>query len=93
MANGRFDNGNKVHIYISDITSDTGYAYLDTEYLHLSLINAFALNYLIALDKRTLDKIKERVQSPERVSTLISESGKEQRLWFLRVQRERVSTL
>lgn len=92
-AIGCFENGNKIQIYISDITSDTGYAYLDTEYLHLSMINAFALNYLVALDKRTLDKIKERVQSLKRVSTLISESGEEQRLRFLRAQREIVSTL
>ncbi|WP_029904542.1 hypothetical protein [Prevotella sp. 10(H)] len=90
---GKFDNGNKVQIYISEIPSDTGYSYLETNFIKLSMISAFALNYLVALDERTLIRMKERIQSLKRVSTLISESGEEQRIRFLKAQRQAVNTL
>lgn len=90
---GRFDSGKKVQIYISNVNSDASYIYLETQHLYLSMINAFALNYVVALDKMTLDRVKERIHSMKRVSTLISESGEIQRMLFFKQQREFVDTL
>lgn len=90
---GKFENGNKVQIYISNLNSDTSYSYLDTEQMHISMIGAFAPNYAVALDKKTLSKIKERILSLKRISYLISESGEMQRIQFIKEQREIINTL
>ncbi|NDV94963.1 hypothetical protein D0T84_08540 [Dysgonomonas sp. 521] len=90
---GKFENGNKIQIYIANLNSDTSYSYLDTERMHISMIGAFAPNYAVALDKKTLQKIKERILSLKRISYLISESGEMQRIQFIKEQREIINTL
>lgn len=90
---GRFPNGNKIQIYISNFNSDTSYCYLDTDNLHISMIGAFAPNYAVAMDQNTLLRIKNRIQSLKRISNLISESGEMQRIQFLKEQRKMVETL
>ncbi|MDU1891466.1 MAG: hypothetical protein E6767_12325 [Dysgonomonas sp.] len=92
-SSGRSDTGKKIQIYISNVNSDASYSYLETSHLYLSMINAFALNYVVALDKQTLTRVKERVHSLKRLSTLISESGEIQRMQFFKKQRELVSSL
>jgi len=90
---GKFETGNKIQIYISNISSDTGYSYLETDNIHLSMISAFSLNYVVSLETETLKKMKERIHFMKRVSTLISESGEMQRIQFFKTQREIVNTL
>lgn len=90
---GKFENGNKVQIYISNLNSDTSYLYLDTEHMHISMIGAFEPNHAVALDKKTLSKIKERILSLKRISYLISESGEMQRIQFIKEQREIINAL
>ncbi len=92
-SKGRFDNGNKVQIYISNINTDTAYSYLETENIHLSMIGAFTMNYVVSLDTNSLLRMKDRIHSLKRVSTLISESGEIQRIQFFKVQHELIDTL
>lgn len=92
-STGKFETGNTIQIYISNINSDTSYSYLDTPHLHLSMISAFAPNYVVALDEKTLIRVKERIQYLKRVSTLISESGEIQRIQFFKEQYKLIDTL
>lgn len=92
-SKGKFETGNKVHIYISNINSEAVYSYLETPHIHLSMIGALAMNYVVSLEPKTLLKLKERIHSLKRVSTLISESGEIQRVQFFKTQRETVNTL
>jgi len=92
-SKGRFENGNKVQIYISNINTDTAYSYLETNQIQLSMIGAFTMNYIVSLDSNSLLRMKDRVHSLKRVSTLISESGEIQRIQFFKAQHELVDNL
>ena len=92
-ARGKFDNGNKISFYISNINFDTTYSYVQTRKYKLTLIKAFTLNSVASLDDKTFDSVKNWITSLKRFSTLISESGDLQRIHFFRKQRELVSTL
>jgi len=92
-AKGHFITGNKVDIYITNLNSDTSYAYLEAEDIHVSLIGAFVLNYLMSYDKTALEKMKERIFALKRVSTLISGSGELYRMNFFQQQHEFIDTL
>lgn len=92
-VNGQYENGNKVQVYISSINSDAGYCYLKNSDIYISMIGVFALNYMTALDEKSLEKIKERIHFMKRVSTLISGSSEIQRINFFKKQREIIDTL
>ena len=92
-AKGRFDNGNRISFYISNINFDTTYSYVQTRKCKLTLIKAFTLNSVASLDDKTFDSVKNWISSLKRFSTLISESGDLQRIHFFRKQRELVSML
>ena len=92
-ARGKFDNGNRIRFYISNINFDTTYSYVQTRKCKLTLIKAFTLNSVASLDDKTFDSVKNWISSLKRFSTLISESGDLQRIHFFRKQRELVSTL
>lgn len=92
-AKGRFDNGNKVHFYISNINFDTTYSYVHTQKYNLTFIKAFTLNGIASLDDKTFESVKNWILSLKRFSTLISESGDLQRIHFFKRQRELVATL
>jgi len=85
--------GNKVYIYISNVNFDASYYYLESPSYSLSMVGAFSFNHITALDTDTLEIMKKKVQSLKRISTLISECNEEQRLKFLRTQREFINTL
>lgn len=92
-STGKFETGNKVQVYISNVYSDATYAYLETDHMDLSMIGAFSFNYVVSLEKKTLMKMKEQIHSMKRVSSLISESGEIQRIQFFKTQREVIDTL
>lgn len=92
-ARGKSENGNKIHFYISNINFDTTYSYILTSKYHLSLIQAFTLNSIASVDRKTFDSVKNWILSLKRFSTLISESGDLQRIHFFKKQRELVATL
>ena len=92
-SKGKFENGNKVQFYISNINSDTTYSYLETDTVHLSMIGAFAMNYVVSLETESLQRMKNRIHSLKRVSTLISESGEIQRIQFFKTQHEHIDNL
>lgn len=88
---GQFDTGKRVEFYLSPITMDSTYSYLQMENFYLSQVNAFTLNAAVSLDKDVCDHLKTWIDSLKRLSILISESGEIQRIQFFREQRELIN--
>ncbi|MCD7933353.1 MAG: hypothetical protein LUH15_19460 [Tannerellaceae bacterium] len=87
------DQGNKVFIYISNVSFETSYSYAQSPDFFLTMIMSFTLNEIASIDKVTFQRIKQFMQSLKRTSTLISESGEMYRIHFFETQREIVNRL
>lgn len=90
---GEFETGNKVHLYIANISIGTKYYCLESENTNFSMIGAFALDYVISKDKKAFEKTKSVIQYLKRVSSLISGCGEIERRDFFINQRKIVNTL
>lgn len=85
---GSYDNGNKVHLYVSSLNFDTTYTYFETDDCHLTLIKTFTLNETASLDETVFCKMKTFIQALKRTSTMISESDEKNRIMFFEQQKE-----
>ena len=83
---GKYETGNDVRIYISNIKFDATYSYVATSNSHISMIRIYSINAMFR-------SLKEWVQSLKKFSTQISESGEMQRIRFFNEQREIINTL
>lgn len=92
-AKGRFENGNKVRMYISNLKFDTNYTCIESQNIYLAQVHVFILNALSSFDREIFDDIKNLIKFQQRFSTLISEAGEIQRVQFFRQQRELISDL
>lgn len=90
---GRFANGNKVQIFISNINFEATYSYVEAGALHEALIRVYSINSITSLDPELFTSLKCWIHSLKKFSTLISESGEMQRILFFKRQREIVSEL
>jgi len=90
---GKFDSGTKVDFYISNINFDTTAVYAENEMYNLGMIKTFTLNTVTTVDDYAYETIKSNISTVKRVSTLISESGEQQRILFFDTQRELVETM
>ncbi len=90
---GKFDNGNKVDIYVSNINFDTTYSYAESEKFQISMIGVLGLNNVTSTERKTLDVVKNRTQTLKKASTMISESGEMVRINFFNKQRQFVDSL
>ncbi|GHT13923.1 hypothetical protein FACS189426_19530 [Bacteroidia bacterium] len=84
---------NKVSLYISDISIDTNYSYMDSQNIRFSLIWAFLLNGVSTYDEKTLEVIKTWIHSIIKTSTLISVTGEKPRTLYFERQREIIEEL
>jgi hypothetical protein len=93
-ATGSFpETGNKVFFYISPISFDTNYCYLQGETVQVSMVRSFVMNALVSLDEFAFKKLKNGMLAMKRSSTLVSESGEKHRIEFFEKQRALVETL
>jgi hypothetical protein len=92
-ANGRYDSGNRLNLYISNTNFESTYSYTMYEHGSVCCLSIFTLNVLTSVDPTMLNMIKEWIQSLKRLSTLISEAGEMPRRQFFRKQRELVASL
>lgn len=93
-ASGRHaGTNNLVNLYVSNINFETCYTCAETPDMHVGMIKAFILNSVASQDDLTFQKIKNWLQSLKRVSTLISQSGEQQRILYFEKQRDTVNTL
>ena len=90
---GKYETGNDVRIYISNIKFDATYSYVATPPSHISMIRIYSINAITTQDDGMFRSLKEWVQSLKKFSTQISESGEMQRIRFFNEQREIINTL
>jgi len=85
---------NKVLIYISETNIDTSYACIDSQSSsRFALIWSFIFNSILTFDDETLKMIMLRIRPIIRTSTLLSVTGKKQRMMFFETQRKIVGQL
>ncbi len=93
-ANGRYgETRNTVNFYVSNINFETSYICAETPDMHIGMIKTFILNVVSSQDNQTFQGIKNWLQSLKRVSTLISQSGEQQRILYFARQRDLVNQL
>ncbi len=91
--NGVYENGNKVQIYISDISFERSYYNLKIHENYLSIIEACILNGVASSNKISYLKMEEWIDSRRRLSTLITQSGEFQRIEFFSSLRKLLDEL
>ncbi|MDR1876689.1 MAG: hypothetical protein LBQ84_03600 [Flavobacteriaceae bacterium] len=90
---GFFTPGNKIYFYISDINFQSTYAYIKANDHRISLLRAFFLNYVTSFDLKIFSKVQRWIQSLQKTSTLISETGETERTRFFKGQRKMLKNL
>ena len=90
---GKYETGNDVRIYISNIKFDATYSYVATSNSHISMIRIYSINAISTQDDGMFRSLKEWVQSLKKFSTQISESGVMQRIRCFKEQRDIITPL
>lgn len=85
--------GNKARFFVSNMNFQTGYIYAEADDRKLAMFPSFVLNHIFTFDKKVCEKTRSWICSLKRTSTLISESGEQQRIVFFNKQREILNTL
>ena len=88
---GRFPDGRRVFLYISDVDLEGTYSYFVSQAVQSSGMAVFSVNSLRTSDPDMFARIKQWVLAMRRLSTLVSRSGELQRLRFFKEQRAVVS--
>lgn len=87
------ESGNTLNIYISNTEIHTSYCYIRTPDQKVSLVKAFSLNGITAVDEETFNKVKVWTDSLKRQSTLISVTGEKERVEFIDEQYKIIETI
>ncbi|WP_036930536.1 helix-turn-helix domain-containing protein [Prevotella sp. 10(H)] len=92
-AKGLSLNGKEMGIYLSHISFDCSYTFLESENFNVSSIGIFCLDYLSSQNQRVNKSQKTWIKSLLRFSTQISVSGELQRREFFQEQRSYIDTM
>ncbi|MDL2289912.1 hypothetical protein LJB95_00720 [Paludibacteraceae bacterium OttesenSCG-928-F17] len=90
---GSYPNGNKIEIYISNISFETTYTYLKADDFNITFIKTFTLNETVSTDDTVYQKMKLWIDTLKRTSTLISGSNEIYRIQFFEKQRELIDAM
>lgn len=83
----------KVSIYISDLSIDTNYGYIETITHKISLMKVYSFNTISSLRENSLNTMKNWIDSYKSFSTLISASGGKNRFEFIQKQKDIIDNL
>jgi len=92
---GFVDNpSNKVYIYISDISIDASYCYVNSQTsFRFALVWLFIFNSILTYDEELLKMMKRWIRSKIRTSILLSVTGEKQRTLYFDTQRKIVEKM
>ena len=90
---GKFNDGNELYIYLSNIDFEATYSYITKKDFQISLLRVYSINSMDSQSPHICQMQKNWIQSLKRHSTLISGSGEAQRIAFLEKQKNIVETL
>lgn len=89
----KYENGNDVYLYVSNVNFESTYSYLRVHNSRISFIDIFLLNAAASVDEDIYEHVKTWVLALRRSSTLISHSGELQRIKFFKEQRKIIESL
>lgn len=89
----KYENGNDVYLYVSNINFESTYTYLRVHNMRISFMDIFLLNGAASVDEGIYEHVKTWILSLRRLSTLISHSGELQRINFFKEQRKIIESL
>jgi len=90
---GKYNTGNEMLIYISDINFETCYIHYESPNMELCSLRIYSINTITSRDPDLCLLHKEWIESLKNYSTLITQSGEMQRIDFFRKQREIVANI
>ncbi len=90
---GKFETGKKVDFFVTQISIEASYSYLDIKGCSSSNIKLFSLSDLGSHNRKNIPRIKDWLLSLRRSSTLISVSGELQRIKYFDRQRKIIDQL
>ena len=90
---GEFSENKKVSFYLSNISFEATYSYIEKHDYQVSLLRVYSINSMDSQSPQICQIQRNWIQSLKRHSTLISESGEAQRIEFLQKQRTVIDTL
>jgi hypothetical protein len=90
---GKFDTGQKVYIYISNLHFESTYNYVEGKNYQFTMIRSFSLSDAYSVDPYIFENMKKWTRFLKRTSMLISGCGEVMRIRFFEKQREIINTL
>lgn len=87
------ETGKKINIYISNVSIETSYCYIDALDYQLTIVKAFLLNGIATTDKKMFEELTLLLQSMKNQSVLITQCNEKERLSFLKEQHKAVDSL
>ena len=90
---GDFRENKKVSFYLSNISFEATYSYIEKKNYQVSLLRVYSINSMDSQSPHICQMQRNWIQSLKRHSILISESGEAQRIAFLQKQQEIIDTL
>jgi len=92
-ANGCFDTGKKVDIFLANVHFDANYNYIDATNYKLTMMRTFTFSDSYSFDEIVFQNMKNWLNFLKRTSTLISEGNVTERIHFFEHQRKIVNSL
>jgi len=92
-ANGHFDTGNKVDIFLANVNFDANYNYVDATTYKLAMMRTFTFSDLYSFDEVVFQNMKNWLNFLKRTSTIISEGNVTERIHFFERQRKFVNAM
>lgn len=90
---GRYNNGNSISIYLSNIEFETPYAHLESDHYEFCHIRIFSINGINSENREICQEQKRWIETLKRYSTLITQSGEIQRAEYFKTQREHIKKI
>ena len=87
------ETGNKVDLYIADISIDTNYNYYYSDEFKICRVHAFAKSEIYTQDPDMIENFVAWMQLKKRASVKISEADEKARIEFFMKQRQLIDTL
>lgn len=84
--------GNPVQFYISSVSLDCNYGFIDSDNVKASIIQAFVLHQAWSEDPESFGHVKSWMNTLIRSSTLVSTSGELSRIEFFNKQRRAIDS-
>ena len=90
---GEFSENKKVSFYLSNLSFEATYSYIEKHDYQVSLLRVYSINSMDSQSSYICQMQRNWIQSLKRHSILVSESGEAQRIAFLQKQLEVINTL